>query len=244
MRKVFISYRRSEAEYIAGSLARDLRRQFGEEQIFLDKEDIAGGVSWREKVLNEIDRHSAVLLLLNKDWVNIRDENGQRRIDKPDDPARLELVDALKDGAKIIPVLLENAQMPSEQDLPPELRPLADINALKLRDAEWQFDLDRLCNTLEASGFQRLATPESFTTPASRPAPSPPRNKISRFVQELVRQHVICPDLESAYADMAKNKEREQEAMEWTEAFFKDIAIRKWPTIDLTPHNVTQTEGG
>jgi predicted CopG family antitoxin len=48
--------------------------------------------------------------------------------------------------------------------------------------------------------------------------------KISRFVQELVRPHVVRPNLELSYADMAKDKKREMEAMEWAEATFKDIA--------------------
>ncbi len=48
--------------------------------------------------------------------------------------------------------------------------------------------------------------------------------KISRFVQELVRPHVVRPNLASAYADMAKDKKREKEAVEWAEATFKDIA--------------------
>jgi predicted CopG family antitoxin len=48
--------------------------------------------------------------------------------------------------------------------------------------------------------------------------------KISRFVQELVRPHVVRPNLESAYADMAKDKEREKEALEWAEVTFKDVA--------------------
>ncbi len=47
--------------------------------------------------------------------------------------------------------------------------------------------------------------------------------KISKFVQELVRPHVVRPDLDSAYAEMAKDKKREKEAMEWAEATFKDI---------------------
>ncbi|MDO9509101.1 MAG: addiction module antitoxin [Thermovirgaceae bacterium] len=46
--------------------------------------------------------------------------------------------------------------------------------------------------------------------------------KISRFVQELVRPYVLRPDLVSAYAEMAKDKEREKEAMEWAETTFKD----------------------
>jgi hypothetical protein len=48
--------------------------------------------------------------------------------------------------------------------------------------------------------------------------------KISRFVEDLVRPHVIHPNLESAYADMARDKKREKEALEWAEAAFKDVA--------------------
>jgi predicted CopG family antitoxin len=51
--------------------------------------------------------------------------------------------------------------------------------------------------------------------------------KISRFVQELVRPHVVRPNLELAYAQMAKDKKREKEASEWAEATFKDIAHEK-----------------
>ena len=43
MRKVFICYRRAEAEYAAGALGRELRAHFGEDQVFRDKEDIGGG---------------------------------------------------------------------------------------------------------------------------------------------------------------------------------------------------------
>jgi len=48
--------------------------------------------------------------------------------------------------------------------------------------------------------------------------------KISRFVQELVRPHVVRPNLESAYANMARDEKREKQAMEWAEATFKDMA--------------------
>jgi len=47
--------------------------------------------------------------------------------------------------------------------------------------------------------------------------------KISKFVQELVRPYVVRPDLESAYAEMARDKKREKEAVEWAENTFKDL---------------------
>ncbi|MBI5025701.1 MAG: hypothetical protein HZC12_03035 [Nitrospirae bacterium] len=51
--------------------------------------------------------------------------------------------------------------------------------------------------------------------------------KISKFVEELVRPHVVRPNLEAAYNQMAKDKKREEKALEWAEATFKDIAHEK-----------------
>ena len=48
--------------------------------------------------------------------------------------------------------------------------------------------------------------------------------KISKFIEELVRPYVIHPNLESAYAEMAKDESREKEALEWAEETFKDLA--------------------
>jgi predicted CopG family antitoxin len=48
--------------------------------------------------------------------------------------------------------------------------------------------------------------------------------KISRFVQEIVRPHVVRPNLEAAYAEMGKDRKREKEAAEWAENTFKDVA--------------------
>jgi len=50
------------------------------------------------------------------------------------------------------------------------------------------------------------------------------RRRISRFIEDLVRPHVISPDLEAAYMDMAKDEVREAEALEWAEATIGDVA--------------------
>lgn len=47
--------------------------------------------------------------------------------------------------------------------------------------------------------------------------------KISKFIEDLVRPHVVRPNLEAAYARMARDKKRENEALEWAEATFKDV---------------------
>lgn len=44
------------------------------------------------------------------------------------------------------------------------------------------------------------------------------RGKISGFIEDLVRTHVVRHDLASAYKAMAEQEEREREALEWSGA--------------------------
>ncbi len=48
--------------------------------------------------------------------------------------------------------------------------------------------------------------------------------RISRFIEQLVRPHVIDEDLEAAYAEMAQDEERETEALEWSDALISDVS--------------------
>jgi len=47
--------------------------------------------------------------------------------------------------------------------------------------------------------------------------------RISRFIEDLVRPHVLSPDLEAAYVEMAQDEEREADALEWAEATIGDV---------------------
>jgi len=47
--------------------------------------------------------------------------------------------------------------------------------------------------------------------------------KISRFIQELVRPHVVKRDIYAAYEEMSADQVREPEALEWAEGTFGDI---------------------
>ncbi len=50
------------------------------------------------------------------------------------------------------------------------------------------------------------------------------RRRISRFIEDLVRPHVLSPDLEDAYREMAQEEQREAEALEWAEATLGDVS--------------------
>jgi predicted CopG family antitoxin len=48
--------------------------------------------------------------------------------------------------------------------------------------------------------------------------------RISRFLNDLARPHVVEDDLDAAYREMASDEEREREALEWAEATIADVA--------------------
>ena len=47
--------------------------------------------------------------------------------------------------------------------------------------------------------------------------------KISRFIEDLVRPHVVKKDIYAAYEEMAADQLRESEALEWAEATIGDV---------------------
>ncbi|MGH9628483.1 MAG: addiction module antitoxin [Bryobacteraceae bacterium] len=48
--------------------------------------------------------------------------------------------------------------------------------------------------------------------------------RISRFIDSLARPHVLDTELDNAYKIMASDREREAQAMEWSENLTADAA--------------------
>ena len=49
------------------------------------------------------------------------------------------------------------------------------------------------------------------------------RGRISKFIENMLRQKVLDQRLDSAYREMALDEAREGEATEWTEALIGDV---------------------
>ena len=54
------------------------------------------------------------------------------------------------------------------------------------------------------------------------------RRRISGFIEDLVRPHVLKKDLEQAYRRMAMDKDREHAAAEWSEGMIGDMSHEPW----------------
>ena len=56
--------------------------------------------------------------------------------------------------------------------------------------------------------------------------------KISRFIENLVKPHVLRQDLALAYQDMDLDEARESEANEWSEGLIGDIDdVKRWGVV-------------
>lgn len=50
------------------------------------------------------------------------------------------------------------------------------------------------------------------------------RRKMSQFIEDLLRPHVLDTSLDEGYRAMAADQEREAEAIEWCNALAKDMS--------------------
>jgi hypothetical protein len=142
--KLFISYRRADARGIAGRLSDTLGAYFGDDRVFRDIENIAGGADFGEVIEQNLQTADAVIVLIGPDWLSIRSENGQRRLEDPSDWVAEEIAVAMQLKKPIFPVLVDGAPMPRVEELPEKLRSLTRYNAISISDDRWKSDVQRL----------------------------------------------------------------------------------------------------
>ena len=53
------------------------------------------------------------------------------------------------------------------------------------------------------------------------------RGNISKFIENLIKPHLSANELDDAYREMAMDRVREQEALEWSNAIVGDVADEK-----------------
>lgn len=144
---IFISYRREDSAGWTGRLAEHLRERLGEQSIFMDLDGITPGVDFTVALHNALTSCDVLLAVIGPEWLTVRDESGKMRLDDPDDWVRMEIATALKRNIRVIPVLVGGAEVPTKDQLPDDLDPLAHRQAYELTDRRWNFDLEELMKT-------------------------------------------------------------------------------------------------
>lgn len=152
---VFISYRRDDSAGFAGRLADALEAALGAGSVFRDVDDIAPGEDFVAAIERALTRSAALLVVIGRHWLDAADAAGRRRLEQPQDFVRLEIELALRRGMRIIPVLVDRAAMPGEDQLPERIALLARRQAVELDDGRWNADVERIVRGLGAASARR-----------------------------------------------------------------------------------------
>lgn len=135
----------------------------------MDIDDIKPGQDFKEVLRQTLSTCQVLLVLIGPRWLEVRDEQDERRLEDEQDFVRLEVETALKRGLPVIPVLVNRAVMPDAEALPVDIRSLANHQALEVSDSRFHDDVNNLIDALE----QIIGS-------------GPPKTPVSRFSTPLV----------------------------------------------------------
>jgi hypothetical protein len=176
MPKVFICYRRSDSAHAAQSIYEKLAEHYGAESVVFDVDTIPIGVDFVEYLNQQVNECDVLLAVIGDNWLDAQAKDGTRRLDDLNDFVRIEIQAALKRKIPVIPVLVENASIPSEAELPRGLKQLSRRNAAEVRAGRHlQTYLDDLVRDIEDS-LQHVSRPPEPATPSeSSPSKEQPK---------------------------------------------------------------------
>ena len=138
---VFVSYRRSDRYQVRSLVGLFPTSRF---DIFRDIEAIRAGEIFSDQIVDHIAASDIFLAVIASGWVT-----DLPRLQDPEDWVRKEIEFALKHEVPIVPVLVDSAEMPDSQQLPPVLREFTSRQWRNLRDNDFERDVMALISEIE-----------------------------------------------------------------------------------------------
>jgi len=147
---IFISYRRDDSSATAELLHDQLAAWFPRDRVFLDVQDIAPGEDWRRLLSERLAQYDVILVVIGPAW---RDALAERAADGNDDFVRWEVAEALRQRKRVIPVLVEGANLPAPHELPSDVAAIGQLQAATLKRDTRDRDIAALAAALEGGGL-------------------------------------------------------------------------------------------
>lgn len=147
--KVFICYRQEDSSDVSGRIHDHLVGALGSDSVFKDVDSIPLGANFKTYLENVVNSCLLQIVVIGRQWLDVRDETGERRLDDASDWVRIEIEAALARDIPIIPLLVQGASMPKPSHLPPSLQELAYLHGAAIRrDPGFRDDMQRLIGSL------------------------------------------------------------------------------------------------
>ncbi|MHC1563297.1 TIR domain-containing protein [Actinomycetospora sp. C-140] len=144
---VFVSYRRDDTKHLAGRLYDRLASSLSADRVFVDVSTIDPGEDFGSAIERAVTSADVVLVLIGRQWLRL---DPRPRTDA-DDVVLHEVRTALRSAARVIPVLVDGAEMPPPSRLPPDIRPLVRRQALAVDHASFDADANALLRVIRGA---------------------------------------------------------------------------------------------
>ncbi|MHA7900263.1 MAG: toll/interleukin-1 receptor domain-containing protein [Henriciella sp.] len=142
---VFISYRRSDSYWPAQKISAELSKLIPQESIFIDVDSIPAGIDYGDYIRENLNQTDILIAVIGTRWVSeLNADTGLRRIFEPDDFVRLEIEEALSRNIKVVPTLVDGAQLPSVDSIPESISGLLRRNGEVINNQSFELDCQRL----------------------------------------------------------------------------------------------------
>jgi predicted ATPase len=187
--RILLSYRRSDSAAITGRIFDRLAAHFGSNSVFMDIDTIPYGVDFHNYIDAALKTMDCVIAVIGPAWAGPVGD-GTARIASPDDLVRIELETALRNGTRIVPVLVEGAKMPGRSELPESLGEIPSLNAaIVSAGVDFRAQVERLIRSLEGAPRARDAA-EDF-------APEPVLDNLPKRSDTLIGRATDLAAIES-----------------------------------------------
>ena len=150
---------------------------------------MAFGADFREVINTTLQDVDALILVIGPNF-------DVSRLEQENDYIRMELQEAFELDTTVVPVLVDDARMPTPAELPPVLERLSYRTAAPLRpDPDFEHDTERLLEDLRRTMLRRPPAPSTMLVPRPPiPPPAPPPAPAQPRLEPTVVAPVTVPE--------------------------------------------------
>ncbi len=146
MADIFVSYRRDDSRWSAGRINDHLVAAFGSERVFFDTLTMEPGADFHEVIGASVGECRVLLAVIGPGWLRTLEERGA----SAGDFVCVEIAEALRRGVRVVPILIDGAAPPTEDILPPDLKPLARRHAVSITPERCRSEVECLVGFLRS----------------------------------------------------------------------------------------------
>jgi len=146
--KIFISYRREDTSGYALAIYNELIKYFDKNQVFFDINSIQSGENFKNVIKQSISQSKLFIAVIGKNWFYKSNEN-DINTNENEDFVLYEVSEALKQNKIVIPVVIDQKNIPEKDSLPISIKEISNKNCFVINPMSSTIDIENLLSKIK-----------------------------------------------------------------------------------------------